>query len=135
MMVKYTNVQVHTWHIYKCYREKIISIILFILMQIHNDPETLATMPPVRNSPIFVELTVADGESSYFLFMEQAVICSVKSFTKALFLWFALYYIFNLEYEKYVEVGMFFQGFVFGLPYPAKKNFNLLGHRHSENDS
>ena len=63
--------------------------------------KTLATMPPVRNSPRFVKLTVSDGKSSYFLFMEQAVICSMKSFTKALLLWFTLHYIFNLKYEKY----------------------------------
>ena len=28
MMVKYTNVQVHAWHIYKCYKKKVISILL-----------------------------------------------------------------------------------------------------------
>ena len=27
-------------------------------MQIHNNQETLATMPPVRNSPRFMKLTV-----------------------------------------------------------------------------
>ena len=106
------------------------SIVYYFLptyMQIHNNPETLATMPPVRNCPRFVELTVVDGRSSYFLFMEQAVVCSVQSFTKVLFLWFALHYIFNLEYDKIVgEVGMFFQEFVFGLPCPAKKTATYL---------
>ena len=84
-------------------------------------------MPPTRNSPIMVELLVVDGASEYYLFMERAVICSVKSFTKALFLWFSLHYIFKLEYKKYVaEVGVFFQEFVFGLPCPLTKTSTYL---------
>ena len=74
-------------------------ITFFTCIRIHNNPETSAKMPLVRNCPRFVEPTVVDRTSSYFLFMEQAVICSVKSFTKA-FLWFVLHYIFNLEYDK-----------------------------------
>ena len=95
---------------------------VFNILQISNDPETLAKMPPVRNGPRLVELTVVDGVNTYFLFVEQTVLCSVKSFTKALFLWFALHYICNLEYEKCVEeVGLFFQEFVFGLPCQSSK--------------
>lgn len=96
-------------------------------MQIHNNPETLGIMPPVRNCPRFVELMlmVVDGRSSYFLFMEQAVVCSVQSFTKVL-LWFALHYIFNLEYDKMVGEVVFFQKFVFGLPCPAMKTAMYL---------
>ncbi len=53
----------------------------------------------------------------YFIFIEQSVVCSTKSFTKALFLWFSFYYIFNLEYEKNSrDLCLFFQEFVFGLP-------------------
>lgn len=95
--------------------------------QISNDPEMLAKMPPARNGPRFAELTVVDGRSNYYLFMEQTVVCSVNSFSKALFLWFTLHYIFNLEYEKCVaEVCFFFQEFVFGLPCPLKKTSTYL---------
>ncbi len=60
---------------------------------------------------------VRDGGCEYFIFIEQSVVCSIKSFTKALFLWFSFYYVFNLEYEKNSrDLCLFFQEFVFGLP-------------------
>ena len=80
-------------------------------------PETVATTPPVRNTPWIGEFNVEDGDSVYFIFVEQKVLCSVNSFTKSLFVWFSLFYVFNLEYDKNVkELCLFFQEFVFGLP-------------------
>lgn len=101
-------------------------VAFFFIMQINNNPESLAKATPARNAQRFVQLTVVDGDSSYFL---QVVVCSVKSFTKALFLWFALYYIFNLEYEKIVQdVGKFFQEFCLWAPMPREEKLYILGH-------
>lgn len=102
--------------------------VLLFCVQISNDLEMLAKMPPARNCPRLVELTVMDGTSVYYVFMERAVICSVKSFTKALFLWFALHY--NYMQSRIREVcgggGIFFQEFVFGLPCPITKTATYL---------
>ena len=43
---------------------------------------------PLRNNPWIGEFTAEDGDSSYLIFVEQRVHCSVNSFTKALFIWF-----------------------------------------------
>ena len=63
----------------------------------------------------------------FFIFVEQNVLCSVNSFSKALFVWFSLFYIFNLEYDKNTkDVCVFFQEFVFGLPSVCKKTSTYL---------
>ena len=69
-----------------------------------------------------------DGESSYFIFVEQRAFCSVNSFSKALFTWFSLFYAFNLEYNKNTKdiIRLFFQEFVFGLPDSGKKSSTFL---------
>lgn len=80
-------------------------------------PEDVATAPPARNAPWIGEFSVEDGEAAYFVFVEQKVFCSVNSFTKSLFIWFSVFYVFNLEYDKNAkDVCLFFQEFVFGLP-------------------
>ena len=85
-------------------------------------PETVAVAPPTRNSPWIGEFKAEDGDSVYFIFVEQKVLCTVNSFTKSLFVWFSLFYIFNLEYNKYArDVCLFFQEFIFGLPSNAYK--------------
>lgn len=85
-------------------------------------PEDIAAAPPPRNTPWIGEFAVEDGESIFFIFVEQKVFCSVNSFTKALFLWFSVFYVFNLEYEKNIrDVCLFFQEFVFGLPFNSSK--------------
>ena len=58
----------------------------------------IASQPPVRNSPRFAELDVDNGDNPYFLFVEQKTV--VSSFTKALFLWFSVHYVFHLSYSK-----------------------------------
>ena len=48
-------------------------------------------------------------------------------FSKAIFLWFATFYVFNLHYEKSTkEVPLFFQEYVFGHPDPCKKTSTYL---------
>jgi hypothetical protein len=80
-------------------------------------PELIAAEIPHRNNPWIGEFSAEDGDLVYFLFVEQTVLCTVNSFVKALFLWFALYYVFNLEYEKNSkDLCLFFQELVFGLP-------------------
>ena len=80
-------------------------------------PEAIAAAPPVRNAPWIGEFSAEDGNLMYFIFVEQKVLCSVNSFVKSLFIWFSLFYIFNLEYGKNTkDVCLFFQEFVFGLP-------------------
>lgn len=80
-------------------------------------PETVAAAPPIRSAPWIGEFMVDDGDSVFFIFVEQKILCSVNSFVKSLFVWFSLFYIFNLEYDKNTkDICLFFQEFVFGLP-------------------
>ena len=81
------------------------------------DPESVANDVPARNTPWIGEFTADDGESIYFIYVEQTILCSVSVFTRALFLWFSLFYVFNLEYAKVSkDLTLFFQEFIFGLP-------------------
>ena len=80
-------------------------------------PETVATAESKCNAPWIGEFAVEDGDSVYFIFVEQKVVCQVNTFVKSLFIWFSLFYIFNLEYDKNTrDISLFFQEFVFGLP-------------------
>ena len=68
-----------------------------------------------------------DGESQFFIFVEQKVFCTVNSFAKSVFIWFAVFYVFNLEYEKNIkDVCIFFQEFVFGLPCNSRKTSTYM---------
>ncbi len=55
-------------------------------------PEDAARNPPSRPAPWIGEFSVDDGLPTYLVFVEHSVYCSVKSFQKALFAWFALFY-------------------------------------------
>ena len=95
--------------------------------QMSESPEAIATAPPARNTPWIGEFMADDGDSSYFIFVEQAPFFSFSSFVKALFFWFCLHYVFNLEYNSNVkEFCLFFQEFVFGLPNSCKKTSTYL---------
>ena len=90
-------------------------------------PEDVARGEPVRNAPWIGKFTVDDGDSTYFLFVEQMVLCSANSLSKTLFLWFSLHYVFNLEYDDHVkELCLFFQEFIFGLPSNCKRTSTYL---------
>lgn len=89
----------------------------------------MASDPPVRNTPRIAEFTCVteDETSSYFLFVEQMVLCETTSFTKALFLWFSIHYVFHLSYcAKLNDMCLFIQEFVFGLPCSTKRSPSYL---------
>ena len=66
-------------------------------------------------------------ERSYFIMLEQEVLCCTSSFSNALFLWVSSYYIFNLDYEKNTKkVLLFLQEYAFGQPEQFKKSFIYL---------
>lgn len=95
-----------------------------------DDVGDVASRDPPRSAPRFAAFQGTDGGIvNYFIFIEKSVLCKVNSFAKALMLWFASHYIFNLEYEKKVkDVAVFLQEFVFGLPDTsgAKKSASYL---------
>lgn len=82
-----------------------------------NDPETVAVKDPPLPNPRFAAFKEVNGNVTYYMFIEQKVLCTIPSFTKALILWFSVHYIFHLSYSpKIHDVALFFQEFVFGLP-------------------
>ena len=50
-----------------------------------DSPEEVGKRPPCRNSPKFVCFTDDNAEPTYFVYVEQTVLCQV---VKALILWF-----------------------------------------------
>ena len=64
------------------------------------EPESVGSEVPMRNNPWIGEFVADDGDPVYFIYIEQSVLCSVNTFPRSLFMWFSLYYVFNLEYEK-----------------------------------
>jgi len=50
---------------------------------------------PQRTAPRIASFS-NDTEATYFIFVEQKVICSVTSLTRALLIWFISHYVFNL---------------------------------------
>lgn len=80
-------------------------------------PESVAAAIPDRNAPWIGQFAADDGNECFFVFIEQRVLCTVNSFSMALFIWFSLFYVFNLEYVSSLrDICLFFQEFVFGLP-------------------
>ena len=72
----------------------------------------MAKQPPLRNAPRIASFM---GEESiqYFVLMEQGTLCQVPSFQFALFVMFAVYYVFHLEYPRpVVNILYFLQDFV-----------------------
>ena len=101
--------------------------LLFMLWQIGEDPEYVATQSPIRTAPRISEFITEDGSSKYMIFVEQQVLCETGSMTKAIYLWFASYYVFHLCYDSTVmDVCLFFQEFVFGLPCTTKRSSSYL---------
>ena len=104
----------------------LLSSVTYVL-QIGEDPSVVARQPPPRNSPRFAEFVAEDGGSTYVLFVEQTTICGSPAFTKTLFLWFCVHYVFHLSYSApLTEVCEFFQEFVFGLPLTGKRSASYL---------
>lgn len=77
------------------------------------DPD-VGSQPPTRNAPPILEFSVEDGESVFYLMVEQKVVCQTANFTKAVYVWFCLYYVFHLCYDPVVnDLCMFSQEFIF----------------------
>ena len=81
-----------------------------------DDPQDICDQSSV-STPRFAAF-VSDDTTTYFWFIERKIVFNVNtSFSKALMLWFASQYVFNLEYHKTVKsIGLFFEEFVFSLP-------------------
>lgn len=82
-----------------------------------DDPQAIAREGKT-SAPIVASFQDVDGDNDYYIFVEKKVLFGgMTTFCKSLALWFALHYVFNLEYEKVIsELALFFQEFVFGLP-------------------
>ena len=92
-----------------------------------DDPDEVAMKEPARPAPRLAGFVNEDSATTYFIFVERKVLCTVQKFSKALMLWFIAHYVFNLEYPRVCkEVGLFFQEFVFCLPKKAKKSATYL---------
>ena len=60
-----------------------------------DDPQESAEQDPSRASPRIGRFLVDDGAPVYYIFVENRVLMQVSSFTKALFLWFSVHYVFT----------------------------------------
>lgn len=98
----------------------LIHSLSYSCVQMSDDPESVATRPPIRTAPR-IGCLIGD-EPQYFLFVENKILFHVSTLSRALTFWFVLLYIFNLEYCPHVKsVALFFQEFVFKLPATSKK--------------
>ena len=92
-----------------------------------DSPEEVGKRPPSRNSPRFVCFTDDNAEPTYFVYVEQTVLCQVSTFVKALIIWFVSQYVFNLEYAKCAkDAAVFIQENVFMLPQAGAKTSTYL---------
>ena len=93
-----------------------------------DDPEEVERQSPPRSAPRFVCFQGTDGvEKTYFIYVEQQVLCQMRSFKMAFVVWFIAHYVFNLEYSKHMkEVATFVQEFIFGLPNKVKRSATYL---------
>ena len=83
-------------------------------------------MVPIRNSPRIAR--IYEGcINEYYIICEQEVLCTTSSFCDALFLLFASYYTFNLEYPKQVQNILFFlQDHVLSFPDNLSRPINYV---------
>ena len=96
-------------------------------MQMIDSPEEVGKRLPSRNSPRFVCFSDDDAEPTYFVYIEQTILCQVSTFVKALLIWFVSHYIFNLEYTKSAkDAAVFIQENVFLLPQAGAKTSTYL---------
>jgi len=90
--------------------------------------EAACTKPPVRPQPRIAAF-VGESACEYFVVCEQQVLCKVPTFQTALFITFASYYIFNLEYPTLARnVFCFFSGLYTCTSRLKQKIWNLSWH-------
>lgn len=101
-------------------------IFVLVLFQMTDDPQDICDQGSVSEPRIAA--FIGDESTTYFLFIESKIVFSViTTFTKALMLWFASHYVFNLEYCKSIKsIALFFQEFVFSLPEKSTKGATYL---------
>ena len=80
-------------------------IVYIILMQEAGSMED--ALKADRPSPRVVVLS-STTKKQFLILVEKEVLCEVPCFSMALFVSFASYYIFNLEYPKQVKIFYFF---------------------------
>ena len=95
-----------------------------ISLQFGENPETVASRPPLQNAPVILDSVIEDNHSVFYITVEQKVICQTDTYTTAVFLWFLFIYIFHLCYPHLSEICMFFQEFILG--YRLQINVLLL---------
>ena len=84
--------------------------------------EEIATEPPPKNSPRIVKMTGGQNPQ-FFILVEQDVLCEAGSMSQAIFIWFSLHYVFNMQYTASLpNVGNFFQDMVFEIPGGVRKS-------------
>lgn len=68
-----------------------------------------------------------EDRPQYFIFVEKIPLCYVSTLCKSVYLWFAVHYIFHLQYHQHInECALFFQECIFGLPMHCKKTTTYL---------
>ncbi len=76
---------------------------------------------PVRNAPRVVAM-IGECNKQYFVLMEQTVLCEVSSLPLSLYVAFACFYVYNLEYPiKASSIFFFFQDYLLGYPDSVKR--------------
>uniref|UniRef100_A0A1X7TLA5 SAM domain-containing protein n=1 Tax=Amphimedon queenslandica TaxID=400682 RepID=A0A1X7TLA5_AMPQE len=87
-------------------------VLLFSEYEVATPLEEIATLMK-ENVPRIVHLKTSN---QYFVVAEQDILTEVVSISDAIFVWFAVHYIFNIKYtRKIVSIGFFFQDNIFAL--------------------
>ena len=75
-----------------------------------------------------IAVMISDGAAEYFIISEQKPLCKVPTLKIAIFMAFAAYFAFNLEYPKQVKnLLTFLQDFVLNHPDASKRHASYLG--------
>ena len=81
----------------------------------------------MRTSPRLAEFVNDNESETYFLFVEQITVYEVETFSRALFTWFCIHYVYHLDYcASVLDFCTFFQEFIFGLPCGVKRSATYL---------
>ena len=96
------------------------------LMQVAIPMEAASQATPRRNTPRIAAFKGTDTRQ-FFIFVEQSVLCEAPDIQSALYLWFASFYVFNLEYDKNAKhLSFFFQDVILGIPDTNKRGASYI---------
>lgn len=100
---------------------------MFYMLQEMESVETAYTKLLLRPQPRIAAF-VGENRCDYFVVCEQQVMCKVANLKTALFITFASYYCFNLEYPTPAKnVLYFFQDYILGHPDSSERSGSYLG--------